>query len=355
MTEKRIKMFKTKNTIVLLLSCLMLTGCTQTNTSSDSNILTNTSSLTITENTIENEKSDVTSSFGDTNADVNDIAFDYNSIPAYTDTPYVTINNNMAYFTKEEMAHAEEVISSGKTYFDTDDEEYLTFDNLGRCRTATALLSTKTMPQENEERGQIGIVKPSGWQTITYPEVISDRYLYNRCHLIGWQLGNENANKENLVTGTRYMNVDGMLPFENQTADYIRSTNNHVLYRVTPIFIDNELVCRGVLMEAQSIEDNDLSFCVFCYNVQPQIYIDYSTGESYMLEYAQSEKDNTDNNKSRSENINTYVLNTNSLKIHTTDCASIEKMNENNKSEYTGSINDLIENGYEKCKICNPD
>ena len=132
-----------------------------------------------------------------------------------------------------------------------------------------------------EERGSISQVKPSGWQTAEY-EIVDGGYLYNRCHLIGYQLTAENANEQNLITGTRYMNVDGMLPFENMAADYIKETENHVLYRVTPLFIGDELVARGVLMEGWSMEDGGDGVCfnVFVYNIQPGIAIDYATGES---------------------------------------------------------------------------
>ena len=132
-----------------------------------------------------------------------------------------------------------------------------------------------------EERGSIGSVKPSGWQTVKY-DFVDGKYLYNRCHLLGYQLTGENANEQNLITGTRYLNVDGMLPFENMVADYVKETDNHVMYRVTPVFDGAELVARGVLMEAYSVEDggDGVEFCVYCYNVQPGVKIDYATGDS---------------------------------------------------------------------------
>lgn len=192
-------------------------------------------------------------------------------IPAYSGAPYVEINGNVPFFTSEDIT-----IESF--------EYYSNLDLLGRCVYAFANIGRDIMP--TEERGAIGMVKPSGWHTVKYPDIIEDLYLYNRCHLIGYQLSGENANEKNLITGTRYMNVEGMLPFENQVADYVEDTGNHVLYRVTPRFTDYNLVADGVLMEAYSVEDSGegIQFCVFVYNVQPGIEIDYATGESWAAE-----------------------------------------------------------------------
>lgn len=192
--------------------------------------------------------------------------FDLTNIPEFSDTPYVEVNGNVPYFTQDEMT--------------TDSyETYAPLDNLGRCGVAVSCIGQDLMP--TEERGSIGQVKPSGWQTVKY-DFVNGKYLYNRCHLIGFQLTGENANTGNLITGTRYMNVEGMLPFENMVADYIKETDNHVLYRVTPVFQDNELVARGVLIEAKSVEDNGegILFCVYVYNNQPGVKIDYLTGLS---------------------------------------------------------------------------
>lgn len=196
---------------------------------------------------------------------------DLSSIPEYSGSPYVEINGNVPEFTEEEL--------SSDTF-----EEYSELDSLGRCGVAFANLSLELMP--TEERGSIGMIKPSGWHTVRYDDVVEGKYLYNRCHLIGFQLAGENANELNLITGTRYMNMDGMLPFENEVADYIESTGNHVLYRVSPIFEGDELVARGVQMEAYSIEDNGegIQFNVYVYNVQPGIEIDYATGESQLAD-----------------------------------------------------------------------
>lgn len=196
-----------------------------------------------------------------------EISFDLSEIPEFSDQAYVLINNNIPDF--EEADYTTEAF-----------ESYSELDYLGRCGVAYACLGLETMP--TEERGEIGQVKPSGWHTIKY-DVINGKYLYNRCHLIGYQLSGENANVQNLITGTRYLNVEGMLPFENDVADYIESTGNHVLYRVTPIFEGENLVASGVQMEAKSVEDDGEGICfnVYVYNAQPQIEIDYLTGESH--------------------------------------------------------------------------
>lgn len=196
---------------------------------------------------------------------------DYN-IPEYSKKTYVEVNHNRPYFTDDEL--------TTEPF-----EVYSELDSLGRCGAAYANVCQELMP--TKERGQIGKVKPSGWHTVKYPGVIKDLYLYNRCHLIGFQLAGENANEKNLITGTRHLNVEGMLPFENEVADYVDETNHHVLYRVTPVFTDDNLVADGVLMEAYSVEDfgEGVSFCVFIYNVQPGIEIDYRTGESRKSEF----------------------------------------------------------------------
>lgn len=195
---------------------------------------------------------------------------DLNQIPDFDGvTTFVAINNYIPTFTEEDKAKAR----SGSF------EYYSELDSLGRVGIATANLGKETMPQKGEKRGPIGHVKPSGWQSLKFDNV-DGKYLYNRSHLIGWQLSSENDNEKNLATGTRFFNVDGMLPFENLVADYIKNTGNHVLYRVTPIFEGNELVMRGLQMEAYSVEDDGagVSYNVFVYNAQPGIYIDYLTG-----------------------------------------------------------------------------
>lgn len=197
--------------------------------------------------------------------------FDLSAVPAYSGSPYVVINNNEPYFTSSEI---EEMSEYGFEY-------YAPLDNLGRCGVTAALIGEETMP--TEKRGDISKVKPSGWNNSKTYSFVDGQRLYNRCHLIGFQLAGENANDKNLITGTRYLNVDGMLPFENEVADYVHSTKNHVFYRVTPYFDGENLVADGVLMEAKSLEDhgNSVQFCVFCYNVQPGVVIDYKTGNNW--------------------------------------------------------------------------
>ena len=197
-------------------------------------------------------------------------SYNIEDVPEYTNKPYVYINDNEPKFTQEQL--------SKKEY-----EEYSDFDILGRCGVATAIVSKDTMP--TEERGSIGQVKPTGWHTVKY-DFIDGKYLYNRCHLIGYQLTGENANEKNLITCTRYMNTVGMLKFENEVAEYVRKTSNHVIYRVTPIFKGKNLLVDGVQIEAQSIEDNGkgIKFNVFVYNVQDKIKIDYSNGNSSIID-----------------------------------------------------------------------
>ena len=187
-------------------------------------------------------------------------------IPAFSGNAYVAVNGNVPFFMPEEIT-------------DESYEFYSELDELGRCGVTMACIGVDIMP--TEERGEIGSVKPTGWQSVKY-DIVEGKYLYNRCHLIGFQLAGENANKRNLITGTRYLNIEGMLPFENLVADYVQETKNHVLYRVTPLFDGNDLVAHGVLMEGWSVEDEGegVCFCVYAYNAQPGIVIDYQTGDS---------------------------------------------------------------------------
>ena len=195
-----------------------------------------------------------------------DDSFSLDQLPPFTDQPYVVIDENIPAFPDEDRI---------TTAF----EDYSPLDLLGRCGPAYANVGPETMP--TEERGSIGQVRPSGWQTVKY-DFVNGKYLYNRCHLIGFQLTAENANPENLITGTRYLNIEGMLPFENLVADYVHETGNHVLYRVTPLYDGDNLVARGVQMEAESVEDqgDGVQFNVYVYNNQPGVEIDYATGES---------------------------------------------------------------------------
>lgn len=269
-------------------------------------------------------------------------------IPDYTgDAAYVVINGNIPDFKDSDM-----VTDSFETYSE--------LDSLGRCGVAYANVGTDLMP--TEKRGSIGQVKPTGWHTVEYDNV-DGNHLYNRCHLIGYQLTAENANEKNLITGTRYMNVDGMLPFENMVADYVKETNNHVLYRVSPIFEGDNLVASGVQMEAMSVEDGGegILFNVFCFNVQPDITIDYRTGESSLgskgtenVLPAGQAQDNTGNETGIESTEETYILNTNTMKFHYPACGDAEKMKDANKKEYIGNREDLVNQGYAPCKRCNP-
>ena len=203
--------------------------------------------------------------------DANSNSYSLSEIPEYSNSPYVILNNNIPEFTESDITNVSF-------------ESYSNLDNLGRCGLAFANLGIETMPKEDRE--SISHIKSSGWQSKKYDtEIVSGGYLYNRSHLIGFQLSSENDNIKNLITGTRYFNVEGMLPFENDVADYIKETNNHVLYRITPIYEGNNLVVNGVQMEAKSIEDNGkgILFNVFVYNIQPGISIDYSTGNSSLI------------------------------------------------------------------------
>ncbi len=275
--------------------------------------------------------------------------------PAYTSSAYVIVNNNIPNFTEAEKA-------TTKSF-----EKYSNLDSSGRCGVAFSCIGKDIMP--TGERGEIGQIKPSGWQTVKY-DCVDGKYLYNRCHLIGWQLTGENANNKNLITGTRYMNVEGMLPFENMVDDYIEETNNHVLYRVTPVFQGNELVARGVQIEAYSVEDGGDGICfnVYCFNVQPGVKIDYKTGHSTLsgeeiskpvttTKPTTTQKPTTTKAPETSNIVSSdtkYILNTSTKKIHYPSCASAKKIDEANKKSTSESKDSLIAQGYTPCGNCKP-
>ena len=320
-------------------------------------------------------------------------------VPEYTGSASVAINNNVPFFNADEKA-------AGTSSFET----YSELDDLRRCGIAYACIGKDIMP--TEERGQIGMVKPTGWHTVKY-DCVDGKYLYNRCHLIAYCLAGENANEKNLITGTRYLNIEGMLPYETLTAKYMdNNPDNHVLYRVTPVFIGNELVARGVLMEGYSVEDNGagVNFCVFCYNIQPSVEINYADGESSQNSstnkdsgsnsstdkvsntnsstnkstgftgyvsgnsdssssadkdtgftgYTNESATETDNNKNSSfsgysnENTSSYVVNTSSKKFHKTGCKNADRISDKNKEFVNESRDELIRDGYEPSKCCNP-
>lgn len=262
--------------------------------------------------------------------------FDLSAIPTYSGDAYVAVNDNIPSFTAAQYTN--------QSY-----EYYSPLDTLGRCGTTVSCIGRDLMP--TDERGSIGSVKPSGWQSVKY-DIVDGKYLYNRCHLIGFQLTGENANKQNLITGTRYLNIEGMLPFENMIADYVKETGNHVLFRVTPIFVGNELVARGVHMEAYSVEDggDGISFSVFAYNVQPGIEIDYATGLSCLSGETLPPAETT----GAPTGDRTYILNTASKKFHYESCSYAVDLSEANKAVFTGSRDALIAEGYEPCGRCKP-
>lgn len=304
-----------------------------------------------------------TEAVGENRPVTDDGVLSYRDVPAFEGNPYVYVNDGEPTFTDEQRAA------------EPGHEHYGELDELGRCTAAFAVVGPETQP--TEKRGSIGEVRPSGWQMAKY-DFVEGKYLFNRCHLLGYQLTGENANERNLITGTRYLNVQGMLPFENAVADYVDATGNHVLMAVMPVFEGSELVARGVHMMAESVEDGGegVAFNVFCYNVQPGVVIDYGTGESMLEEDATplpdvsgaesvpgaasegtdageaSEKGATGSNESKG--VAEYVLNTNSKKFHLPSCSSVDQMSPKNREDVEDTRENLIANGYDPCKRCNP-
>ena len=254
---------------------------------------------------------------------------DLDVIPVWDGEPWLIVDGNTPGFTEADL--------TTEAF-----ERYSALDALGRCGSAYACVSQALLADEN--RGSLASVTPTGWVNREY-DFIDGKYLYNRCHLLGFQLTGNDANKRNLITGTRYLNIQGMLPYENQVADHVKENGHHVLYRVTPRFRENELVCRGVQMEAYCVEcgsDDPFMFHVFCYNVQPGVLIDYETGESEFSEIGlNSEK-------------KTYILNTASKKFHDPKCANAESISDKNREKIKCTREELIYRGYEPCGICKP-
>ena len=326
---------------VLLAFCLLFSGCGIDGSNPQGTGPSQITNSTSSPDSFENNESSNISTPSDNKDNTNQTQsgskpVSLDSIPAYSGKAFVTINNGNPGFSNSDL--------KTKSY-----EYYSPRDRLGRCGVVHACIGRDIMP--TEDRGSIGMVKPTGWHTVKY-DCVDGKYLYNRCHLIGFQLTGENANEENLITGTRYMNVTGMLPFENMVADYVKETGNHVMYRVTPLFKGNNLLAHGVQMEAYSVEDDGDGICfnVFVYNVQPQITIDYATGES-SYNGAVIEPDDDDDYQTQSAS---YILNKNTKKIHLPSCYSVDQMKESNKEYYTGDIDDLLGRGYSRCKNCNP-
>ena len=313
--------------LALLLCLVLLIGCGTEEQIFSVDLPTDTQQ---TEQTQESGIADIDESLSD--------LFSLEQVPSYSGEAYVEVNGNIPFFTDDEITNHSF-------------EWYRPLDSLGRCSVAFACVGKNLMP--TEERGSIGQVKPSGWHIAKY-DCVDGKYLYNRCHLIGYQLTAENANERNLITGTRYLNIEGMLPFENFIADYVQHTNNHVLYRVTPIFEKENLLCSGVLMEGYSVEDKGagICFCVYAYNVQPGVQINYVTGESSLA--AEIAADPADQTPIDTETEPTYILNTNTHKFHRPDCSSVDDIKSVNREKYSGSRKALIEQGYKPCKRCLP-
>lgn len=313
----------TNRLLVLFLTIMLLAGCSaaegDTALSSYNQERTSNASLPSSEDddSTDSKESETESSSQET-------------APTAPQSPYEVLNNNVPEFTEDEI--------TTESF-----EQYAELDELGRCGTAFACVGVDLMP--TEERGSISRVKPTGWDSVKY-DCVDGKYLYNRCHLIGFQLTGENANPQNLITGTRYMNVDGMLPFENEVADYVKETEHHVMYRVTPDFQGENLVANGVQIEALSVEDNGegVSYNVYVYNIQPGIIIDYATGKSSegTLEPAADATGES------------YILNTNTMKFHLPSCGSAKQIQAEHREDFEGEREDLLEKGYEPCGKCNP-
>lgn len=325
--------------------------------------------------------------------------FSLTMVPEYSGSIWADVNEDVPFFDEKQMEAARRMagalsLQNGQGY---SYQVYGELDALGRCTGACALVGTETLPQEG--RGNIGMIKPTGWHTVKY-DGIEGNYLYNRCHLIGFQLTGQDANEKNLITGTRSMNVEGMLPYEDSVLAYVKGTGNHVLYRVTPVFQEDNLLADGVLMEAGSVEDPLVRFCAFCYNVQPGIEIDYATGESSGPAFSGSGQDSGVPDRTAEEVKDSsvpdpsaeevegsvvpnpsaeelkdssvpsrsgggaqdkaeigkwkYIINVSSRKFHRPGCESVEKMSQKNRQGYNGSREELIEMGYVPCKNCNP-
>ncbi len=334
---------------IILIVSFLLTSCTSSSSSTNESKVTNAtvSSVVQTSKTSSSTTKSETTTQTTTCATSSDATVKF-EIPKYEGKDYVVINNDTPYFTKSEFTTA--------AY-----ENYSPLDSLGRCGVCIACIGKELMP--TEERGSNGMVKPSGWQLSKY-DFVDGKYLYNRCHLIGYQLTGENANEKNLIAGTRYMNIGRMLNLENMTASYIRRTGNHVLYRVTPCFEGDDLVATGVLMEAQSVEDNGsgIKFCNFVFNVQPNVKINYADGTNSLIS-ATSETtkqtvkptQTTTQSQAQSEEQSVsrhFVLNTNTKKYHEPSCNSVSQIKDKNRKEYDGTAEELQQRGYSPCKKC---
>ena len=288
-------------------------------------------------------------------------AIDPDKLPEWDGEPSIEINGGDPSFTDSELSAIKKQT----------EEDLSALDDQGRCGDVSACVSSETMPEG--ERDSIGMIRPAGWHLVKY-DFVEGKYLYNRCHLIGWQLTGLNAEERNLITGTRYLNVDGMLPYENQVADFAESSDLHVAYRVEPVYKGDELIARGVHIEAESIEDKgeSLAFNVYCYNVQPYVDIDYKTGESTADSDAPDSAESSDSSANQSGSSSgsgssqnagagsqdsteqTYILNTNTKRYHLQGCRSLSQMKDKNKRTFHGSKKELSRMGYQPCGNCNP-
>ncbi|MCR5737195.1 MAG: DNA/RNA non-specific endonuclease, partial [Eubacterium sp.] len=265
----------------------------------------------------------------------------FEEMPVYHGEPYVVLKNNEPNFSETERQQ--------KKAFET----YSDLDSLGRPGVAFANICQELMP--TEKRGEIGHIKPVGWNFAKY-DIVDGKYLYNRCHLVGYQLAGENANEKNLMTGTRYMNVEGMEPFENMVADYVKDSGNHVLYRVTPVYQDANLLASGVQMEGYSVEDEGKGICfhVYVFNAQPGVEINYKSGESHLKDDYESTTETVTDMESENSEIQDYILNMNTKKFHRPFCDSVKDMKEKNKKPVKDYRENIMKEGYQPCKRCNP-
>ncbi len=346
---------------------LCLAGCTHKPAQSDAESPASSAvqtTVSAAETTTETIPETITETAAETTSEAAaEAVFDPADIPPYSGKPFCTVNGNIPFFSEPFPAEHYEY--------------YSPLDALGRCGVCEACISEDMLPQE--KRGSIGEVKPSGWHLIRYDGLVDGNYLYNRCHLIAHMLTGQNANASNLITGTRYLNKEGMLPFEIMTVNYIRESGNHVLYRVTPVFTGENLLADGVLMEALSLEDGGSGLCfnVYCYNVHPGIEIDYTNGDSRLAESAETapaervlpqteETQPAEPVQTETEAVTAppapvqsdaaadYILNTNTMRFHKPDCPSVEDISDRNKAPYSGSREELLAIGYAPCKRCQP-
>lgn len=325
---------------LLILVMLLITGCANLDLAREEDHVQESGvSESSSEESSEEESSEEASSEAESTEESSEDepseptgeAFDLSMVPPYSGEPSVPVHDNLPFYTEKDL--------KTETF-----ETYSPLDELGRCGVAFANLDSVLQPEGSRE--SISEIHPTGWKHVEY-DFLKDPPLYNRCHLIAFMLAGENANEQNLITGTGYMNREGMLPYEAMVDEYIDRTGHHVLYRVTPIFEGDNLVASGVLMEAQSLEDDEIRYCVYCYNVQPGVSIDYATGES--------EADGTVTAEPETVAAEvTYILNTNSHKFHIPTCPSVDDMAEHNKEPFAGTREEAIAAGYEPCQRCNP-